>query len=175
VDALAASAASVIAMAGDEIRMAKNALMMVHEAWGFTQGDAREHDKTAALLRKMSENAADIYTARTAQKRDDVLEWMADETWFTADEALELGFATKVHPAKQAPRDEKKAAAAWKPEMAAQMFRRMPERLRQELAQRLPGNMARESNAQPNAKPALVPTALGKLAWERSRARLGDI
>jgi len=103
VDALAASAASVIAMAGDEIRMAKGAYMMVHEAWGFTQGPAEDHEKNAELLRKLSGTIADIYEARTKVPKRKVVEMMAAETWLTADEALSQAFATSVHSHKASP------------------------------------------------------------------------
>ncbi len=101
IDALAASMASVIAMAGDEIRIAKNAFVMIHNPWGITMGGADEMRGMADLLDKMRANLADIYVARTGSSRKDVLAWMEAETWMTADEAKERGFVTAITPAKK--------------------------------------------------------------------------
>jgi ATP-dependent protease ClpP protease subunit len=102
VEALAASAASIIAMAGDEIRMSENALMMIHNTWTIAMGDARDMRHEADRLDKVNETLVVTYMNRTGRSREQVVAWMNDETWFTADEALELGFATHVVPAKQA-------------------------------------------------------------------------
>jgi ATP-dependent Clp endopeptidase proteolytic subunit ClpP len=96
VDGLAASIASVIAMAGDSIVMSKNALMMIHDPWGFAVGTAEEMRKAADALDKMKTTIVDTYVARTGQKQSDVTAWMTAETWFTADEAVENGFADSV-------------------------------------------------------------------------------
>lgn len=96
IDALAASIASIIAMAGDEIVMAENALMMIHNPMGFTFGDAEAHAKTIELLDSIKETLVGTYTARTGQSTEEVTGWMNDETWMTATEALERGFADKL-------------------------------------------------------------------------------
>lgn len=101
VDGLAASIASVIAMAGDQIRMAENAFMMIHNPWGLGIGEADDLRNLADLLDKMRGNLADIYSARSGQKRDAVLAAMDAETWMTAAEAKTLGYATEVKPCKK--------------------------------------------------------------------------
>lgn len=121
VDGLAASAASIILMACDEIRMHKGTFVMIHEAWTVSRGPADQHDKTAALLRKVNGEMADFYAARTGNTRDKCLELMADETWFTADAAKELGFCDVIVAAKTVAKKPEKAAA----KMLA-MFRRTP-------------------------------------------------
>ncbi len=103
IDAVAASAASVIAMAGDSITMHPAAFMMVHNAGGITLGTADDHREHAELLDTLSAEAGRIYVARTGLSAGRVEELMDAETWMTGEEALELGFATQVADAKQAP------------------------------------------------------------------------
>jgi ATP-dependent Clp protease protease subunit len=94
IDGLAASAASVIAMAGDEIVMADNALMMIHDPWTISVGDASEMRTTADLLDKIKGSIVTTYLSKTVLDEADVADKMAAETWFNADEAVEYGFAT---------------------------------------------------------------------------------
>lgn len=96
IDGLAASIASVIAMAGDRVVMAKNATLMIHDAWTMGIGNSKDLRKTADLLDKTSDNIASIYADRSGT---DVEQWrnlMQDETWFSADEAVEAGLADEV-------------------------------------------------------------------------------
>lgn len=107
IDGLAASIASVVALAGDEVRMAPNALLMVHNAWSITWGDAECHRKAADDLEKITAGAiASTYEARTGASSQQVKEWMDAETWFTAAEAKDAGFVDaveeRVDPATQA-------------------------------------------------------------------------
>lgn len=96
VDAIAASAASVIAMAGDDISMRAGSLMMIHDPMGFTFGNAGEHDKSSEQLNKLADLMADIYAERTGEDPDDIREEMRDELWLTGSEAVERGFATET-------------------------------------------------------------------------------
>lgn len=96
IDGLAASAATFIAMAGDEIIMSKGALFMIHKAWTIAYGNADDLLNTATLLDKIDGTLTQTYADRTGQKTDQVAEWMAAETWFTADEAVANGFADSV-------------------------------------------------------------------------------
>lgn len=115
IEGLAASAASVIAMAGDEIRVHQGAMVMIHEAWGIMAGSADDFEARAELLRKINVDAAAVYAARTGQSNERVLELMAAETWMTADEAKSLGFVDTVIAAKgrvsSAPRNQSRAMA----------------------------------------------------------------
>ena len=90
VDGLAASIASIIAMAGDTIHMAKNAFLMIHNAWVFAMGDAEEMRKMADVLEKIDGTMASTYAERTGSKPKDIRELMDAETWMTAEEAKEL-------------------------------------------------------------------------------------
>ena len=96
VDGVAASIASIIAMAGDEIRVAKNASIMIHNPRGFAAGEESEMQRVAGLLRTIKGNLVDTYRDRTGNPADKIASWMDDETWFTAEAALENGFATSV-------------------------------------------------------------------------------
>jgi ATP-dependent Clp protease protease subunit len=96
VDGVAASIASIIAMAGNTIRMAKNSMMMIHNPQGVAIGDASEMDRVKALLHQVKGNLTSTYVDRTGNKAADVDAWMNDETWFTAEAAVERGFADAV-------------------------------------------------------------------------------
>jgi ATP-dependent Clp protease, protease subunit len=101
IDGLAASIASVIAMAGDEIRIAANAMMMVHNPHGMAMGDANEMQRVAALLSQVKGSLADTYAARTSQPRAQLEAWMDDETWMVADTAVQYGFADAISAPQQ--------------------------------------------------------------------------
>lgn len=98
IDSLAASAASFVAMAGDKIEIAANAFVMIHEASSLTMGNKAEHLKTIELLDMVDQTLIDIYMARTGGKstREDIAAWLAAETWMTAQEAVDRGFADAI-------------------------------------------------------------------------------
>lgn len=98
IDGLAASIGSVIAMAGDEIRMAENANLMIHEPWSIVMGGAEDMRKEAEILDKVAGQIVGTYVARTGATEEQVLDWMGAETWFTAAEAKEAGFVDVVEP-----------------------------------------------------------------------------
>lgn len=100
IDGAAISAASQIAMAGDEIEMADNAVMMIHNASGGVYGKAEELRNYANLLDKVNSGLVEVYAARTGKDAEQVAAWLEAETWFNAKEALENGFATKLSKAK---------------------------------------------------------------------------
>lgn len=93
VDGIAASIASVIAMAGDEIRIADNAMMMIHDPHGSAYGGAGDMRKTADLLDQIKDVIVATYAKRTGQPEAELAALMADETWLTAAEAVGKGFA----------------------------------------------------------------------------------
>lgn len=96
IEGLAASIASVIAMAGDTITMRSGSMMMVHMPWTLSQGNAEEMRKTADTLEKTGDSIVDIYSERTGLTSDDIRNIMNDETWLSAEEAVEQGWATKL-------------------------------------------------------------------------------
>ena len=96
IDGLAASIASIVAMAGDEIRMAENALMMIHDPWGLAVGTAEDMRKEANTLEVVRDTLIKTYVNRTASEEEQISEWMQSETWMNADEAKERGFADQI-------------------------------------------------------------------------------
>lgn len=96
VDGLAASIASLIALAGNEVRMADGSFFMIHNAWGVGIGEAKDLRKVADLLDSVNNSIIDTYQSRSKQSREDIITWMNDETWMTANEAKDKGFADVV-------------------------------------------------------------------------------
>nr|WP_306685392.1 ClpP-like prohead protease/major capsid protein fusion protein [Shewanella oncorhynchi] len=96
IDGLAASMASVIAMAFDEVIMPENAMMMVHKPWGGTLGDAEDMRKYADLLDKVEGNLVGAYQHKTGLSEDELHALLAAETWLTGREAVEKGFANTL-------------------------------------------------------------------------------
>lgn len=96
IDALAASAASVIAMVGQTIRIAENAMVMIHNAWTFVAGDAASLRQTADVLDQVGDNIVATYAARTKQEPAAIKQWMAAETWLKAQDAVDKGFADAI-------------------------------------------------------------------------------
>lgn len=92
VDGLAASAASLVAMAGDTITMGTSSFLMIHNAWTITAGDAGEHRRIADLLDKVSGEIVEAYATRV-DDREQLTAWMNAETWFTGEEAVAAGLA----------------------------------------------------------------------------------
>jgi len=96
VDSSAYSIASYIAMAGDRVVMAKNAMMMIHNPWTIAMGDAAELRKTADVLDKYRDSIVDAYTDKSDKDRKKMLAILDAETWYTAQEAVDEGFATEI-------------------------------------------------------------------------------
>lgn len=101
VDGLAASMASVIAMVGDEVIMPSNSMLMIHNPWGAIGGDADTLISFGEALAKMRESIAAAYVARSGQSLADIHKMMDKETWLSAGEAVELGFADRVDEPRQ--------------------------------------------------------------------------
>ncbi len=96
IDGLAASAGSFIAMAGDEVRMAENAYLMIHNAHGGAFGESADMRKVADVLDTMSGNIAGMYAKKTGKSETYWRELMNQETWFTADSAMEAGLIDAI-------------------------------------------------------------------------------
>jgi ATP-dependent Clp protease protease subunit len=93
VDGLAASAASIVAMAGDNCTMGDGSVMMIHNAMALAIGNANDMRKMADTLDTVSGAMADIYANRTEMPKADILKLMDEETWMDANEAIAKGFA----------------------------------------------------------------------------------
>ena len=107
VDGYAASAASFVAVACDEVEIAPGGFFMIHKAWTFTAGNADDLLHTAEMLEKLDASLVDTYAKKTGCTSEEIAGWMKAETWFSAGESVERGFADRV--AEAAP----KAQADW--------------------------------------------------------------
>ena len=116
VDGVAASAASVIAMAGDTVRMNRGAQLMIHDAWGLVVGNAADMADAAAMFDKLSDALAGIYAARAGGTVESWRTAMAAESWYSAQEALDAGLADELVD------DDEKPAASARWDMAAFAF-----------------------------------------------------
>jgi ATP-dependent Clp protease protease subunit len=96
IDGIAASAASVIAMAGTEVLMAPTALMMVHNPLTIAIGDSEEMQKAIAMLDEVKESIINAYEIKTGLSRTKLSHLMDAETWLSAHKAIELGFADGI-------------------------------------------------------------------------------
>ena len=96
VEGICASISSVIAMAGDTIEMAENSLLMIHNPFAQTGGDANELRKTANILDKIRNEIADIYASRSKHDAEHYINLMDVESWFNSKESLELGLINGI-------------------------------------------------------------------------------
>lgn len=120
-DGIAASAASVILMAGEDRIVREGSLVMIHDPAAITVGDARDHEQTAAVLNKIGDQIAGIYAGATGESAEEMRRMMLAETWLDAEEAETFGFANKKD-------DEAKAVAAARFDYA--LYQRAPETLK---------------------------------------------
>ena len=99
VTGIAASAASIIAMAGDRILMHPVAYMMIHNPWTVAMGDAKELRKAAKVLDVIAEGLVSTYQARTGKDKEELEKMLANETWMSAATCVEEGFADEIYGA----------------------------------------------------------------------------
>ena len=107
--------ASVIAMAGEEVVMADNAMMMIHNPWSMSMGDANDLRKEADVLDKLKNTLVNAYSRKTGMEASTIASMMDDETWLDATEAVAMGFADEIE-------DGIEAAASITPESARARF-----------------------------------------------------
>ncbi|WP_349948434.1 head maturation protease, ClpP-related [Lacrimispora sp. BS-2] len=106
VDALAASAASVIAMAGTTVQMSPVAMMMIHNPMTVAIGDSEEMKKAGAMLDEVKESIMNAYEIKTGLNRTKISHLMDAESWFNARKAVELGFADEILENKSGNREK---------------------------------------------------------------------
>ena len=119
VDALAASAASVIAMAGTTVLMSPVAMMMIHNPMTIAIGDSKEMQKAGEMLDEVKESIMNAYEIKTGLNRTKISHLMDAESWFNAKKAVELGFADGILNAEESTEDMAKGT-----EMEGMMFSR---------------------------------------------------
>jgi ATP-dependent Clp endopeptidase proteolytic subunit ClpP len=125
IDGIAASAASLVALAGKQVVMPRSASLMIHEPSGAAIGTAADMRKMADDLEHVRDQMLEIYTEETGVDRDQVMEWMAAETWFTGEEALEAGFVTDLSKAA--------VQAIGQDALNRHAYKNLPKRLRRNL------------------------------------------
>ena len=96
VDGIAASAASVIAMAGTKVMISPTGLMMIHNPMTMAFGDAEEMDRAKAMLGEVKESIINAYEMKTGLTRAKISHLMDSESWFNARKAVEMGFADEI-------------------------------------------------------------------------------
>lgn len=101
VDGWACSAASIIAMAGDEVVMELGSMMMIHEASSVIWGTKTHMRKEADILEELEEGIIDIYQTKSTLERDDIRNKVDEETWMSASKAVEYGFADRATGKKE--------------------------------------------------------------------------
>lgn len=129
VDGVAASIASVIAMAGDTVYMPKNAMMMIHNPWTFAMGNAKDLRKMADDLDKIADSIIEVYQDKTGElmSREKLVDLLDAETWLTAQECLDYGLCDQLTEASE-------AAACADPEFLSH-FKNVPETLKSAVQQ----------------------------------------
>jgi ATP-dependent protease ClpP protease subunit len=99
IDGIAASMASIIPMAAEEIKIASNGYMMIHNPWGGAFGESKDMRRLADLLDGMKENAVKAYQKHCNLSKEEIIQKMDSETFFNADESIEAGFAHEIYDA----------------------------------------------------------------------------
>jgi ATP-dependent Clp protease protease subunit len=112
VSGLAASAASVIAMAGDTINISQVGFFMIHNSWGMVVGNRHDMTQAADVFKTFDESMRDLYAARTGLLEKEVENMMDGEAWLNAADAVEKGFATDIIQVKVGEKDNEKKAKA---------------------------------------------------------------
>jgi ATP-dependent protease ClpP protease subunit len=109
---LAASAASIIAMAGDEVQVGRGAFLMIHNCWVAVMGNRNDLIQTAQDMAPFDQAMADIYAARSGQSGDDIAAMMDNETYISGSDAVDKGFADRLLPADEVQDGDDNPAAA---------------------------------------------------------------
>lgn len=144
IDGIAASAASVIAMAGTKVLMAPTAMMMVHNPATMAFGDHNDMKKAIELLDEVKESIINAYELKTGLPRKDISKLMENETWMNAQKAIELGFCDAMLT------DEKKA-------VDAEAFAFSSKAVENALLNKLTAKYDRKPNPQPVPEPKTQP------------------
>ena len=139
IDAIAASAASVIAMAGDRVLMSPVAMLMIHDPMTIAMGNTKDMEKAISTLNEVKASIINAYQRKTGLSRNKISQLMEDETWMNAKRAVELGFADEVlyskkdvpepEESKEEKDDGKEVEASWEPFSTKAMGKRVLNRL----------------------------------------------
>lgn len=166
VQGIAASIMSVIICAGDEIHAAENSHIMIHNPYGFTMGDSAAMRDTADLLDKLRDSIAGVYTARTGKPAAYFETAMNAETWYTAQEAFDIGLCTKVSA-------NKAIAACFDPQKFG--FKNMPKDLHVEINIEIDDDKEEEMEAAEEATETAQNAIPAKLLAAKRRQEVAHI
>lgn len=106
IDGQAASAATYVALAADEVEIAQGGFFMIHNAWTLAMGNADQLDETSALLRKVDATIVADYQRKTGKDPELIAQWMKETTWFTAEDALTHGFVDRIAEDQKAAKNQ---------------------------------------------------------------------
>ena len=106
IDTLAASIATVIACAADEVVMSSNAKYMIHRCWTVAMGNCKDFRSTADVMEMLDQDIADSYVERTKKDKAEIIEMMDAETWMSAEDALAMGFIDSIYKVERKPKAE---------------------------------------------------------------------
>lgn len=149
IDGVAASMASVIAMAGNNIIIPQNAMLMIHKPWGIQGGDAEDMRRYADLLDQIEGNLLSAYTKKTGKSAEEIALLLEQETWMTGSEAVEAGFADTLAQPLQ--------AMACLNSKRLQDFKNMPQQIKAMLQPRGSANPQPAPTPAPQPEPAPAP------------------
>ena len=130
VDTLAASIATVICCAADEVVMNSNAQFMIHRCWTVAMGNCKDLSGQAKIMEKLDEQMAAVYASRSGLEKDAVLGMMDSETWLDASEALDSGFIDRIHETSRPKAEEKPKILALGPNAFAAKAKALAARTR---------------------------------------------
>lgn len=164
---LAASAASIIAMAGDEVLIGAASSIMIHNAWVLVSGNRHELEETATWLAPFDAAMADVYVARTGQAKADVEAWMDQERYFVGASAIENGFADALLEPAAFSED----AAAAKAAADYNAVRKTELALARSMSRREARSLINKIKGTPGAAPDATPGA-GDMSWIGAAADL---
>ncbi|PQL04909.1 MULTISPECIES: head maturation protease, ClpP-related [Pantoea] len=171
---IAASAASIIAMAGDEIQMGRGAFLMIHNCWTIAAGNRNDFRAYADSLEPFDKAMADIYAARSGLKLSEVQTLMDNESFISGSDAIDKGFADSLLSADEITSDDESPAAALRKIDAFLAKGGMPRSERRKHLKALGGKpgAATEENDKPGAVDEIHPEALNSL--KNALASLGE-
>ncbi|SEK37323.1 Clp protease [Kosakonia sacchari] len=163
---LAASAASIIAMAGDEVQIGRGAFLMIHNCWVVAMGNRHDLEKVATEMVPFDKAMADIYSARSGLKTADIESMMDGETYIGGSEAVDKGFADSLLSADEISTDDESPAAALRKLDALLAKTNTPRAERRKLIKALTGGMsgaATPTDGTPGAADDIKPETISSL------------
>lgn len=163
---LAASAASIIAMAGDEVQIGRGAFLMIHNCWVVAMGNRHDLEKVATEMAPFDKAMADIYSARSSLKTADIESMMDGETYIGGSEAVDKGFADSLLSADEISTEDESPAAALRKLDALLAKTNTPRAERRKLIKALTGGMpgaATTTDGTPGAADDIKPETISSL------------